>query len=69
MTEYRAHVGLPDLPLSDEEAWEPLIAHLERVHGDLGPIIGWAGDSAEFVLSTGTERVDRCAPHVRRGHR
>jgi hypothetical protein len=52
MAEYRATIRVADLPFSDEQAWEPLIEHLEQAHGDLGPVIGWTDGDAELVLST-----------------
>lgn len=49
--EYRAWIHIPGLPLADEHAWAPLMAHLEHEHGEYGPIIGWDND-AHIVLST-----------------
>lgn len=62
--DYRIFLNVLDLPLSDEESWEPIISYLED-HTDFGPTIGWDGDSAEFVMSTdrydnAKEAIDAC---------
>jgi hypothetical protein len=33
MREYRLWITVPDLPVDDEERWEPIIAHLEEHYG------------------------------------
>lgn len=51
--EYRAWVTVPELPLSAQEQWEPLMHYMETVQADFGPIISWAsGDAANLVLFT-----------------
>lgn len=49
--EYRAFVSIPGLPFAAEDLWEPLIEHLQSVHGAYGPVIAWDDDIAEVVLS------------------
>lgn len=51
MSEYRAWVTVPGLPFGAEDRWEPVIEKLERDAPDLGPVIGWTGDVAHFVVS------------------
>lgn len=50
--EYRAFILVPGLPLDREDLWEPVIDHLEGAAADYGPVIGWIGDCAQFVLAT-----------------
>ena len=50
MTEYRLWITVPDLPLEQEQGWEPLIEFLERRHGELGPVLSWDGEGGATVV-------------------
>jgi hypothetical protein len=62
--EYRLYITIPDLAVSDQERWQPLIAQLEERHGDLGPIIGWADGNAEVVVSMEADSEAHAVQHA-----
>ena len=51
MSEYRLWITVPQLPVSAEARWQPLIGHLERYHADLGPVLSWDGADAVLVIA------------------
>jgi hypothetical protein len=48
---YRLWITVPGLPWTDEERWAPFIGSLEDRYFELGPILGWEGDTAVVVVS------------------
>jgi hypothetical protein len=62
--DYRIYITVLDLPVSDEETWEPIIKHLES-NTDFGPVISFDGTCATFTMSTdqygsASEAFDAC---------
>lgn len=49
--ELRAWITVPGLPFDRDDAWVPVIKHLEQ-RNDYGAVIGWTDEGAQFVLST-----------------
>lgn len=55
--EYRLWITIPDLPLDDEDRWEPLARCLELEFSDFGPVFTWTEDHlvAIIALDAGSE--------------
>ncbi len=50
--EHRIWVKVPGLPHTDEAAADAILGALEGRHGELGPVLGWKGDTMTIVLAT-----------------
>lgn len=49
--DYRAWVTIADVPVDDEDRWEPVIEFLEREYSDMGPVMAREDNMACLVLS------------------
>lgn len=58
--EYRTWTSVANIPFEDEAAWLPLTVHLEREHGDLGPVASWEEDGT-LILILADEQPDPAA--------
>lgn len=56
--EYRSWIAVENMPFADEAAWLPFTRHLERRHGELGPIASWDDDTT-MVIVLADDQADR----------
>ena len=59
--EYRAYIRVPSLDVEDDDA-ERMLVSLERLHGELGPVLSGEGDGFDVILLT--DRGDRAEAAV-----
>jgi hypothetical protein len=61
--EFRASIHIPDLDIESDAAGDLLTA-LERLHGDLGPVLDGGGKSLHVVLATDRPTVADAAAEM-----